>query len=251
MKIIILAAGRGNRLAPLTDDKPKCMVEYSGAPILDHILAALAPLDAAKTIVVGGYRIDALKKHLAGRTVDVRENPGFASSNMVATLFSVEDEMDDDLLITYSDIVYAAGIAEAIASSQAPVSIVVDRKWKGLWELRMEDPLKDAETMKLTSDGHIVELGKKPKSMEEIQGQYIGMIKFSKAAIPGIKGLYHSLDKAATYDGKSFENMYMTSFLQLIIDKLCPAKAVFIDGGWIEVDCPSDLSIPMDWASKA
>jgi len=250
MKAIILAAGQGNRLAPLTNDRPKCMVEYSGAPMIDHILDALSPLPLSKIVVVGGYKFETLKSHLAKRPVCVRENPRFAKGNMVATLFSVEDEMDDDLLISYSDIVYGSEVPRALAASEGPVSIVVDRKWESLWRLRMEDPLKDAETMKLSPDGHIVELGKKPKSMAEIQGQYIGMIRFSKDAVAGIRKLYHSLDKSAIYDGKDYENMYMTSFLQLIIDRLCPAKAVFIDGGWIEVDRPSDISVPLDWASK-
>lgn len=249
MKAIILAAGQGNRLAPLTDDRPKCMVEYAGAPIIDHILKALAPLNFAKTVVVGGYKFDVLKRHLSGKGVNVRENPLFAKGNMVETLFAVEDEMDDDILISYSDIVYGEKTPQSLAASAAPVSVVVDRKWEGLWRRRMEDPLKDAETMKLTPDGHITELGKKPKSMDEIQGQYIGMMKFSKEAVAEIRRLYHSLDKTAIYDGKDFANMYMTSFLQLIIDRLRPAKAVFIDGGWIEVDRPSDLSVPLDWAS--
>jgi choline kinase len=118
---------------------------------------------------------------------------------------------------------------------------VVDKKWRSLWQLRMSDPLKDAETMKLDEKGFIQELGKKPKDFTDIQGQYIGLIKFSASMMGAIKNFYHSLDKQAVYDGKPFDSMYMTSFLQLIIDRLCPIQSVLVHGGWLEFDSLQDV----------
>ena len=66
-------------------------------------------------------------------------------------------------------------------------------------------------------------------------------MKFSKAALVKLRQFYHGLDTGAIYDGKDFQNMYMTSFLQLIADRLMPLQAVFIENGWMEVDEPSDL----------
>lgn len=105
----------------------------------------------------------------------------------------------------------------------------------------MDDPLSDAETMKLRPDGTIIELGKKAGSFNDVQGQYIGLIKFSSDAISSIREFYHGLDRNDVYDGKDFDNMYMTTFLQLIADKLMPIQAVEIANGWMEVDCPDDL----------
>jgi len=105
----------------------------------------------------------------------------------------------------------------------------------------MDNPLDDAETMKIDKDENIVELGKKPQGYYDIEAQYIGLIKVSSKALPLIRDFYHSLDKKADYDGKDFDNMYMTSFLQMIIDKLMPIQAVRINGGWLEIDSVSDL----------
>jgi len=79
---------------------------------------------------------------------------------MVHSLFCAEPEFDDDIVISYADILYGKDIAAKIASSPADVSVVVDRDWRKLWEARMEDPLGDAETMKLDGGGNILELGK-------------------------------------------------------------------------------------------
>lgn len=61
---------------------------------------------------------------------------------------------------------------------------------------------------------------------------------------------YDSLDKTAVYDGKDFDNMYMTSFIQLLIDRdIFPVTAVIIDGGWTEVDTPTDLEYKLNTTS--
>jgi choline kinase len=160
---------------------------------------------------------------------------------MVKTLFCAGKELDDDIIISYSDIIYSSGVLESLLASPSDLSVVVDKDWKELWELRMDEPLADAETMKLDNQGNIIELGKKPKSYDEIEGQYIGLIKISRKVISKVCQYYASLDRRAVYDGNSFDNMYMTSFIQLIIDNLMPVKAVIINGGWLEIDTVSDL----------
>lgn len=241
MKAIIVAAGQGTRLRPLTDTKPKCMVEYQGKAIIDSILETMATCKISDIAIVDGYKKEVLETYLDHRELTFFTNHDYAKTNMVSTLFCAKAFMDDDLIISYADIVYDAKVLEKLISSQAALSVVVDRRWRELWAQRMENPLEDAETLKI-ADGHIVELGKKPYSYEEIQGQYIGLIKISKVALKKVISFYESLDKSAVYDGKDFNTMYMTSFIQLIIDHLMNVEPVFIDGGWVEVDCMSDLS---------
>ena len=89
-----------------------------------------------------------------------------------------------------------------LIGSNGAMSIIVDSNWRLLWEMRMDDPLDDAETMKIDAHGNIVELGKKPQSFDEIGGQYIGLIKVSKNAVWKVRSFYHSLDKGIKYDGK-------------------------------------------------
>lgn len=126
------------------------------------------------------------------------------------------------------------------------ISVIVDKNWRKLWNQRMEKVLDDAETMKIDNNDNIIELGKKTNSFQDIQGQYIGLIKFSKNIINDVRKFYHRLDQTSYYDGKNFDNMYMTSFLQQIIEKLMPIKAVFVSSNWMEFDKVSDLSVDVD-----
>ena len=240
MKMIILAAGQGTRLRPLTNDKPKCMVEYHDKSIIDYILDVATGCSINNITVVNGYKKDVLESYLSDRPVNFVTNNEFDTTNMVTTLFKAKEHMTDDLIISYADIIYSKDILEKLMASQSDFSVVVDKSWKKLWSQRMDNPLDDAETLKI-KDGHIVELGKKPTSYDEIEGQYIGLLKISKTMINKVIEYYENLDKGATYDGKDFDNMYMTSFIQMIIDNLTDATPVYIDGGWIEIDCMDDL----------
>lgn len=243
MKTIILAAGQGIRLKPLTDNQPKCMVKFKNKAIIDYILEANKGLGINDISVVCGYKKEVIENHLKNNNVKLYFNPKYDSTNMVSTLFCAENEMSDDLIISYADIIYEKKVLEKLMNDDSDFAVVVDRKWKELWDMRMENPLEDAETMKIDKDGFIYELGKKPQSYDEIQGQYIGLIKFSKSFLPKVINHYKNLDKNLVYDNKNFDNMYMTSFIQSLIDNVQKAKAVYIDRGWIEIDSLKDLEI--------
>ena len=240
MRMIILAAGQGTRLRPLTDDRPKCMVEFKQKPIIEYILEAASACDLRDVVIVNGYKKEILEDHLKGHKLNFITNQNYDNTNMVSTLFCAKEFMDDDIIISYADIVFKKEILEKLINSDGDFGVVVDRNWKQLWSLRMENPLQDAETLKV-KDGYIVELGKKPRNYEEIEGQYIGMVKISKKVIRKVVRYYESLDKNKLYDGQKFENMYMTSLIQMIINNLINVKPVYVDGGWLEIDCVDDL----------
>lgn len=245
MKMIILAAGEGSRLRPLTNDKPKCMVEFNGKPIVDYILKATYECGIKDITIVNGYKGNVLEKHLANEELKFCTNDKFDKTNMVSTLFCAKDFMDDDIIISYADIIYKKEVLEKLILSDDDFSVVVDTDWKELWSIRMEDPLSDLETLKI-NNGKIIEIGKKPKNYGDIEGQYIGLIKISKSVINRVINYYETLDKNKIYDGKDYDNMYMTSLIQLIIDNLMDVNPIYIKGGWIEIDSVKDLNVYND-----
>ncbi|TLE15981.1 phosphocholine cytidylyltransferase family protein [Helicobacter apodemus] len=250
MKALILAAGFGSRLMPLTQHNPKCMVEYQGRKILDYEITALREAGISKIAVVGGYLFEVLSTYLQSNFAikDIYYNPSFNTSNMVKTLFCAREWIEscikekEDLIVSYADIVYFKESVCKLQSANAPLSVVIDKQWRRLWEQRFSNPLEDAETLKIVN-GKIVELGKKAFSYEEIEGQYIGLFKFSYGFLPEVLSFYDTLDRKATYEGKDFDNMYMTSFLQALIDNFHNAEPVEIYGNWCEIDFKSDLEI--------
>ncbi len=241
MRVIILAAGQGIRLRPLTNDLPKCMVPFHGKPIIEHQLETLRDCGLQDIVVVRGFQAKSLE-HLGTRFA---LNPEYETSNMVHSLFCAEREMTGNILISYGDILYDAGVIRALIDEPEPFAITVNTRWRELWEMRMKNPLEDAETLKIDAAGYITELGKKPKSYDEIEGQYMGLIKIGAAVIEQVKLHYHQMDRSSTYDGKDFKNMYMTSFLQSLIDYGFRLKGAPVAGGWVEIDSMEDLKLPL------
>jgi len=240
MKAIVLAAGQGTRLRPLTDNRPKCLVEVAGQSILARAIASLETAGIDDIAVVTGYRADLIRA--IGRPT--AHNPDFATTNMVHSLMCAREEMtDEDVLIVYGDILFHPRLVTALMADPAPIGLAVNTAWRALWEERMDDPLSDVETLKRDERGHVLELGKKPTSYDDIQGQFTGLIHIRAEAMARVLEFYDSLDRDAEFDGKDFRNMYMTSLLQAIIDGLMPVKAVLVDGGWMEVDEPEDIGV--------
>lgn len=239
-KAIILAAGQGTRLRPLTDDKPKTMVEINGKSIIENQLETLGKQGIKEKHVVAGYKQNVLNfpdlsKHI---------NPVYDSTNMVASLFVAESlfKGDSDVLIAYGDIIFDEEVLSALCNNAGnQISIAYDLNWFQLWSERMPDPLSDVESFKVDKNSHVRELGKKVTNAGDVQGQYIGLIYVSAGYAPKFFDLYKSLiGSDELFDGKDFDNMYMTTYLQMQIDKGIEVKGVPIKGGWVEIDSVED-----------
>lgn len=238
MKAIILAAGEGSRLRPYTLDRPKCLVEVDGHSLLDRQLKVLISEKVHQIILIGGYRAEMLHR----KSIELRINPSYSETNMVYTLFCAESDLDDDAIVSYGDIVYSREILHTLLQSDADIAVTIDKDWKSYWCARSNNPLDDAETLKLSSDGRIIEIGQKPKTIEEIEGQYMGLMKFSKKGSLTLKQVYHDAKIIGSVCGKPLKKAYMTDLLQAMINLNIRIDAVPTHGGWVEVDTVEDLN---------
>ena len=111
MKMIIVAAGQGTRLKPFTNNIPKCMVKFKQKPIIDYILENAKNCKVDKIAIIGGYKIEILKNYLKNKNISFFKNENYDSTNMVYSLFCSKNFMDDDLIISYSDIIYNSSVS--------------------------------------------------------------------------------------------------------------------------------------------
>jgi glucose-1-phosphate thymidylyltransferase len=116
MKAVVLAAGEGTRLRPLTEDKPKAMVEVDGKPLVSHCFDRLAELGAEEFVVVVGYMKEHIIEYFGDSYEDVpityahqREQLGLAHA-----LLTVEDHIDDDFMLMLGDNVFAANLQDVV-----------------------------------------------------------------------------------------------------------------------------------------
>jgi choline kinase len=237
MKALILAAGEGSRLRPYTLDRPKCLVEVDGISLLDRQLEVLRSEGVVDITLIGGYRSDMLKRP----GLDLELNPRYAETDMVWTLFSAESVLEGDLVLAYGDIVYSRDILRALLASTADISVTIDLDWEQYWRARNENPLDDAETLRMDADDRILEVGQKPESLDHIQGQYMGLMKFSPHGLEILRDTFHRSRAAGSLRGKMPEKAYMTDLLQLMIDEGHELSAIKVHGGWVEVDTVRDL----------
>ncbi len=238
---LILAAGQGTRLYPLTRDKPKCLVELAGKPLLQYQQETLRACGIQNISIVAGYCAEQIEPDGFSH---VFINADYATSNMVSSLFCAGILFDNtcDIIISYGDIVYEQNVLQQLLAAKAPIALVIDKAWHDYWQIRMENPLDDAETLKVNQQGYISELGKKTNNYADIQAQYIGLIKIDKAYTQAFKKAHMQMDKNIHYDGQEYHNMYLTSFLQYLINLGWQIQAVPIQNGWLEIDSVSDLN---------
>ncbi len=251
MKVIILAAGEGTRLRPLTDSMPKCMVPLAGAALLKRQLAALRRAGLNDISIVLGYRSEAVRSAVSGcRFFD---NPQYAVTNMVYTLMCASEvlESGDDVLVAYSDIVYEPGVISALlAAKPAPMRIACNAEWEKCWRLRLDNPLDDAETFKVDQCGNVVEIGRKAASYADIEGQYMGLFILDAATAGMLPKLYRSWPDSDMFEGREKRNMFMTALLQKLLDDGVRGASVPVPGGWLEVDTMDDLQLYDDLEAK-
>lgn len=248
MRAIVLAAGQGTRLVSLTSDRPKCLVPLDGRTLLDRARDSLAAAGVTDLWVVAGYRADLI----AELNYRIVINERFRHTNMVASLFAARHLIDGtcDTLICYGDIVFESRVVETLAQSTGLLSLGINAEWRSLWSARMDDPLADAETLKMNEQGLVTEIGRKPRSLSDIEGQYMGLIKLRAEGAERFRRAYDAMDRNALYDGMDFDHLCMTRFLQVLIDAGWPVAGVAVRGGWLEVDTVRDLQLYEDLAAR-
>lgn len=245
MKAIVLAAGEGQRLRPLTENKPKCLVEVGGKSILDHQIETFKRCGIQDIVVTKGYRADKIKradvKHYVNEKYDV--------TNMVMTLWCAQEEMQGDVIVSYGDIIYNDGVLRSVMDAPYDISVVVDMDWLTYWGMRFEDPLKDAEAFKMDAEGKINIIGQVANEISDIDAGYIGLIKFSAKGCQIFKDSFINARLQAQQGqpawgiSKPFEKAYMTDMLQGLINEGNDVYAVKIKGGWCEIDNLKDLEL--------
>ena len=240
MEAIILAAGQGTRLRPHTLDKPKCMVEVCSHPLLMTQLHVMRLCGVDQITLVGGYLSEKLPKEAVSSLVI---NPVYAETNMVWTLRHAAPEMGDDVIVSYGDIIFPPHVLKKLQESEAEISVAVDDGWEMYWAERFDDVLDDAETLQVNEAGNITEIGKKTTLLDQIQGQYIGLMRFRGEGARKLRALLAGIDEETLIEGHPASNAYMTDLLQHFINQGHEVTAVRFEGPWCEVDSPEDFEL--------
>jgi choline kinase len=235
MRAVILAAGRGSRLAHLGDDRPKCLVELEGRPLIERQIAALRRGGADEIGVVRGYRAEMIE--FSGLSYFANER--WAETNMVMSLAAASPWLrSGPVIVSYADIFYRSELVRGLAKAPGQLVIAYDRAWRRLWARRFADPLADAETFRLDGAGQVLEIGGKTRRIEDIEGQYMGLLKFTPPAWTAVEALLGTLEEPIR------DRLDMTGLLRrLVTGHEIPIGTFATAGQWGEIDNPEDVAL--------
>ena len=235
MNSLILAAGTGTRLRPITINIPKCLVKIGNKSLLDWQLENLKLAGIKNINIVTGYKKDKIIKNRESIFNKIYFNKNYDSTNMVKSLLLAKDLFHTDLLISYYDIIYKTDIVRSLLESKHKNAIIVDIDWYKLWSKRFKEPLDDAETLSFDNFFNLLDIGKKTRNINDIMGQYIGLMKFGKNTLAFLNNL--------DVENKIDNNFFMTDLIRIFLKNNIEIKVLPIKRGWLEIDSLNDLTL--------
>lgn len=230
-KAVILSAGQGSRLLPLTADRPKCLIDFSGRTLLAWQVDMLAAGGVREIDVVTGFMTELVEQELAalarpGLTLTPRFNPFYKVADNLGSCWIAREAMDRDFVILNGDTLVSAPIVDRVlAGADWPITVTVDVKEN-----------YDSDDMKVTCIGdRLVAIDKMLKA-DQCNAESIGFLAFRGEGVD----LFREAVEAHMRTPAGVENWYLK-----IIDMLAPTGnvgTVSIEGlEWGEVDFLTDI----------
>jgi len=230
MKAIILSAGQGSRLGHLVDDRPKCLIDFSGRTLLDRQLDTLEANGVHEVVVVTGFHDELIEQAIATRSGGPRirtvYNPFYKVADNTGSLYMAREELGGECLVWNGDTLVSRGLmAKVVANAQAGICVTIDRK---------DDGYDDDDMKVVEQGGRLKAIGK--RISDGVNAESIGLLAFRGG---GAEQFREAIEQAMrTPEGT-------TIWYLRVINQLAQDHDVFtldISGEeWGEVDFPPDV----------
>ncbi len=240
MRAIIIAAGKGTRLYPLTKNTPKSLLEIgNGLTLLESQLYSLKENNIKDVTIIVGYRAEQIeakiKKYENDFNINTVYNPFFATSNNLISVWFARHFMQEDFITINGDDIFNPSIIQNLLKSKANITMVIDEKKS-----------YDDDDMKITHSEGLVHKVSKQIPFEEANGESVGIIKFSGY---GPKIYVDILDEMVRKEEN--KNVFYLRAIQEIIKKGYPVNySKCSPGDWAELDFHPDLMFIRDYVTN-
>lgn len=236
MQALVLAAGVGRRLRPLTDHQPKCMVKVGGQPLIVRALHAMKAAGIDEVVLVVGYQSDAIIEALGDEYLGMRmvyvDNPDYATTNNLYSLWLARDALRGPLLLLEADLLYDVGILEALVAHPESNVAIVDP-----YQAHMDGTVILAEEGSLRAESMVL---KRDQASDFDYGRALKTVNLYKLSQELIEDQF--LPALSEWVGSSrLDQYYEAVFADLIGQKAITMHALPIAPyRWAEVDDVAD-----------
>ncbi len=241
MKVIIIAAGSAKRFGSQTKEIPKGLLDINGKSILERQIDILNNNNIEEIIIITGPH----KEKFNFDKIKYIEDSEYEKHDVLLSLMAAKNEFKEDVITTYSDILFDEKILQEVLKSKADIGIAIDLNWEHKYENRTEHPKSQADNVVIEND-KIIRIKKNISKISNNQknGEFIGIVKFSKKGADVFIKEFNKVEKNKPkpfHDAKTFEKSYLTDMIQELIDQDIIVKPIIVDGNWCEIDTPQDL----------
>ena len=230
-QIIILAAGQGKRLLPLTKNLPKTMLKVNEKPIIDYIFSSFDFNQVEEIIVVTGHCAELVEKHLGNnfKNIPIKfiRNEIHKTTNSIYSLWLTKKYIKNDFIIINADTIIHKDIFSILLDSEFDTGLAIDDT--------LEPPLPD-EAMKASIKDNVIYDVSKTITAEKTNGDAIGAYKFS---FEDSKILFKEIQDLIN---NSVTDKLFTFAVQRILNKIKVYSISTKGKPWIEVDDSNDLN---------
>ena len=237
---IVLAASRGAALGDLTADKPKCMLDVRGKPLLHRLVSTLREGGIRDIAVVRGY----MKEKIDLPSIAFFDNDDYETTGELASLAKAADRIDGPTLITYGDILFRRYHLDNLLETEGDIVVVADAYWRTR-DVARDHRVSDLVRCSRPFTGHYLE-AEDPVFLEEIgdnlppthvHGEWVGLVKLSPT---GAKSVRRGLDALAKDGGLGARGM--PDLMNWLIGSGIKPRVVYVTGHWLDVDDAFDLA---------
>lgn len=233
---VILAAGRGSRLAPLTDETPKCLLEIGNRSLLARAISAFQEVGIHDIRVVTGHAAAKVAAHHWATIF----NPSYQADNIAGSFFEARQVWRQGAIVAYSDIVFAPEILHDLMSSPAQVAVAVDPEWKSRYVGRSQHPASEAELVRTDSRGDVLEIAKNLGDASDIHGEFLGLLKLMPPAANRVFDEVESRFRSGP-GVYAWRTSYLATLLTDLVATGLRIEPVLTRAWWFEVDTRQDL----------
>lgn len=241
-KAVILAAGKDKDLFPLTEDRPKAMLDIKGRSILEWQVELLKRVGITEIAVVRGYKKQMI--NLPG--LRYFDNDDYETTGTLMSLLAARDFLDNTTIVLYGDILFDTGTIRRLLADGDTTTLVVDKGWKKRYLSSLEGHPLPPELATLHESEQAIEISSLTVGMQENNGasEFIGLAKLASSACEVLKNLFagaslngqSGINKA----GLNLQEASFIEFIQALLKRGEKVTALEIWRNWIEVDTFED-----------